>query len=215
MRRRRGGHCNFVCDLIPILIVPMTLRLCGRWVRAMLCAPCASTRSAFAARTSAAPAIQSWELPDAPSVSRRSYSQHTVPHELSLLAARNPNPMKAPIQNVVVLKRMQMPTDHHSHHTHDDNIATLRIVETVLKQRGITYTVKFCNLLTKQDVMWANLILAVGGDGTFLTACHQVDEFDTTPILGVNSSPRASYGFFAAANRDTFPAIFDGLCHGT
>jgi NAD+ kinase len=44
----------------------------------------------------------------------------------------------------------------------------------------------------------ASLVVAVGGDGTLLAASHNVVD---VPILGVNSSPRHSVGFFCGARR--------------
>lgn len=44
----------------------------------------------------------------------------------------------------------------------------------------------------------ADLVITVGGDGTLLAASHQVHR---VPILGVNSSPKHSIGFFCAARR--------------
>jgi NAD+ kinase len=44
----------------------------------------------------------------------------------------------------------------------------------------------------------ADLVLTVGGDGTLLGASHRVGE---TPILGVNSAPSHSVGFFCGAQK--------------
>jgi NAD+ kinase len=43
------------------------------------------------------------------------------------------------------------------------------------------------------DAKGADLVLTVGGDGTLLAASHNVGK---TPILGINSSPSHSVGFF-------------------
>ncbi|HEX6275239.1 MAG TPA: NAD(+)/NADH kinase [Polyangiaceae bacterium] len=51
------------------------------------------------------------------------------------------------------------------------------------------------------DASDAALVIAVGGDGTLLAASHNVSD---TPILGVNSAPRHSVGFFCALERKTF-----------
>jgi NAD+ kinase len=51
------------------------------------------------------------------------------------------------------------------------------------------------------DVEGAELVIAVGGDGTLLAASHNVDG---VPILGVNSAPKSSVGFFCAATRRDF-----------
>jgi len=47
----------------------------------------------------------------------------------------------------------------------------------------------------------AELVIAVGGDGTLLAASHNVDH---VPILGVNSAPKHSVGFFCGATRKDF-----------
>lgn len=46
------------------------------------------------------------------------------------------------------------------------------------------------------DASDATLVIAVGGDGTLLAASHSIDD---QPILGVNSAPGHSVGFFSAA----------------
>ena len=51
------------------------------------------------------------------------------------------------------------------------------------------------------DPEGTELVIAVGGDGTLLAASHNVDDI---PILGVNSAPKHSVGFFCAATRKDF-----------
>jgi NAD+ kinase len=48
------------------------------------------------------------------------------------------------------------------------------------------------------DARDARLVVTVGGDGTLLAASHHVD---SVPVLGVNSAPGHSIGFFCAAQR--------------
>jgi NAD+ kinase len=50
----------------------------------------------------------------------------------------------------------------------------------------------------------AALVVTVGGDGTLLAASHHVAH---GPILGVNSSPGLSVGFFCAARRRTVGSL--------
>jgi len=52
-----------------------------------------------------------------------------------------------------------------------------------------------------------DLIVTVGGDGTFLWASKFVDS--NIPILGVNSSPKTSVGFFTAVNGNSKDELFD------
>ena len=55
-----------------------------------------------------------------------------------------------------------------------------------------------------------DLVVTVGGDGTFLEASHYVHGI---PMLGVNSdpSPGGSIGYFSAANAHTFPTFLRQL----
>ncbi len=48
------------------------------------------------------------------------------------------------------------------------------------------------------DAADADLVVSVGGDGTLLAASHNIG---SVPLLGVNSSPRHSVGYFCAAHR--------------
>ena len=61
------------------------------------------------------------------------------------------------------------------------------------------------------DASDADLVIAVGGDGTLLAASHSVDE---QPVLGVNSAPRYSVGFFCAARRQNFTKLLDDALSG-
>jgi NAD+ kinase len=83
---------------------------------------------------------------------------------------------------------------------HREHSRTLDEVERVLERVGVQV------MLVRRahaafDASDAVLVIAVGGDGTLLAASHNVSE---TPILGVNSAPRHSVGFFCALNRTTF-----------
>ena len=57
----------------------------------------------------------------------------------------------------------------------------------------------------------AKLVVTVGGDGTLLAASHHVGN---CPILGVNSAPRHSRGFFCAANLDNAPQLLQQALAG-
>jgi len=50
------------------------------------------------------------------------------------------------------------------------------------------------------------LVIAVGGDGTFLKIAHFI--FDKTPVLGVNSNPKYKEGFFMVAEKKDFGKKF-------
>lgn len=56
-----------------------------------------------------------------------------------------------------------------------------------------------------------DLIVTVGGDGTFLAAAHLAGR---TPVLGVNFRPHTSVGFFCAATPHTFHRIIGRIVSG-
>jgi NAD+ kinase len=83
---------------------------------------------------------------------------------------------------------------------HDEHQRTLEVVQRELTRAGAQM------LLLRRahaafDTSDAALVIAVGGDGTLLAASHNVDD---VPILGVNSAPKYSVGFFCAATRKNF-----------
>lgn len=62
------------------------------------------------------------------------------------------------------------------------------------------------------DPRGAALVITVGGDGTLLAASHSVND---VPILGVNSAPRYSVGFFCAAQRSNLKQMIGGALDGS
>src|SRR6185436_12888830 len=62
------------------------------------------------------------------------------------------------------------------------------------------------------DASDASLVVTVGGDGTLLAASHHVGAI---PILGVNSSPVHSVGFFCPAHIGNLVATLAGALQGT
>ncbi len=78
---------------------------------------------------------------------------------------------------------------------HDENRRTIETVLESLEKLGAR-TVLIQDAHVTFDTSDAELVVSVGGDGTLLAASHNVDD---VPILGVNSSPKHSVGFFSAA----------------
>ena len=76
---------------------------------------------------------------------------------------------------------------------HEEHECTLRQVETALHELGARIQVVS---IPHQpfSVRGVALVVTVGGDGTLLAASHQCDAH--TPVLGVNSAPSTSVGFF-------------------
>lgn len=99
----------------------------------------------------------------------------------------------------------------------DPSVATLRdaherhtrslahTVET-LDARGVDVTVLPRHLV--QSTEGFDLVIAVGGDGTVLDLSHKIDDI---PLLGINSDPVKSIGYFCAGTADDFPSLFTRL----
>jgi len=83
---------------------------------------------------------------------------------------------------------------------------TLNLVKNTLKKYNINYSTSDREKLNKKLFQNKDLIIAVGGDGTFLRASHFIS--DKTPLLGVNSDPKNKEGFFMVATKKDFKTKF-------
>jgi len=81
-----------------------------------------------------------------------------------------------------------------------ENRRTVREVERHLRSLKIPFDL--VRLPRRASNPRYDLILTVGGDGTFLSAAHYARG---TPIMGVNSDPARSLGLFTCADRASFP----------
>jgi NAD+ kinase len=79
---------------------------------------------------------------------------------------------------------------------HESHTKTLSRVLEILEQQGARVVV-LSRPHAEFDPSGAQLVVTVGGDGTLLAASHNVCG---PPILGVNSAPKYSVGYFCAAN---------------
>ena len=86
---------------------------------------------------------------------------------------------------------------------------TLQVVEKTLKRYNVDYTISKRERLNKKLFQNRDLVIAVGGDGTFLRASHFI--FDKTPILGVNSDTKSKEGFFMPATKKDFNKKFNKI----
>lgn len=77
--------------------------------------------------------------------------------------------------------------------SHEEHEATLRDVEAALRQLGAK-TIVISIPHQPFSVRDVAMVVTVGGDGTLLAASHQCDA--NTPVLGINSAPSTSVGFF-------------------
>jgi NAD+ kinase len=80
---------------------------------------------------------------------------------------------------------------------HEDHSRAIERVEACLQELGARSWILVGPHIAF-DATDADLVVSVGGDGTLLAASHNVAD---VPILGVNSAPNHSVGFFCAATR--------------
>ena len=93
---------------------------------------------------------------------------------------------------------------------HDEHYETLQELCKELDSRGIYYD-QVARADLKESVDDVDLIISVGGDGTFLDASHAVH---SKPLLGINSAQATSFGHFCLGNKDNLKQILDDIESG-
>ncbi len=93
--------------------------------------------------------------------------------------------------------------------THENHFGALSYIEAVLKARNLKYT-KICRG-TAFNYNKYNLVITVGGDGTFLEAARNLEG---QLIWGVNSDPAWSVGRFCSGNADNFEVMLQKVLDG-
>ncbi len=83
--------------------------------------------------------------------------------------------------------------------THQRHYQTLHEVESFLKSNKIRYRRIWRGRM--RDYASYDMVITVGGDGTFLEAARYVED---QPIIGINSDPRWSIGHYCAADSHNF-----------
>lgn len=83
--------------------------------------------------------------------------------------------------------------------SHDLHYETMDFVRATLKNYGIKFTEYYRG--RKADYDKFDLIITVGGDGTFLEAARKVKN---QTMLGINSAPGYSVGRYCAADKNSF-----------
>jgi len=106
--------------------------------------------------------------------------------------------MKFSIKNVLVV-----------YYVH--NYKTLQLVEKCLKANKISYLASRRVHLTTQMCKNRDLVISVGGDGTFLRASHHIG---ATPVLSVSSDVRYNEAFYSRATQKDFTKKFMRLLKG-
>ena len=94
--------------------------------------------------------------------------------------------------------------------THLKHYRTLAAVEAFLEERKVPYQRSPRGRIL--DFSRYDVVVTVGGDGTFLEAARHCAR---QKILGINSDPQWSVGRFCVANDKTFSRILETIINGT
>lgn len=90
---------------------------------------------------------------------------------------------------------------------HIEHLNTLERLNTELKARNIIVETKARSTLDN-NIKDIDLLISVGGDGTFLDASHYLQKI---PILGVNSATSSSIGHFCLATEKDIGQVLDKI----
>lgn len=93
---------------------------------------------------------------------------------------------------------------------HEQHTETLELIESELRKRNINFE-SVHRAEIDEKTMHYDLLISVGGDGTFLDASHSLHQVS---ILGVNSAPGTSFGHFCLGNRANFADVLDRIISG-
>lgn len=94
--------------------------------------------------------------------------------------------------------------------SHDRHVGALAEIESELVARGLRYRKVY--RARQLDFAPFDLVISVGGDGTFLEAARWTTD---QTILGVNSDPGRSAGVFCPASAENFGEYLDRIEAGT
>ncbi len=98
----------------------------------------------------------------------------------------------------------------HFERSHDEHYDALHQIQRILYTLGAPFT--DCYRGNKIDYSKFDLVITVGGDGTFLEAARHIVH---QPIIGVNSAPDYSVGRFCAATVTNFEKIVRKVLDGS
>ncbi|MCK5215773.1 MAG: NAD(+)/NADH kinase [Candidatus Omnitrophica bacterium] len=100
------------------------------------------------------------------------------------------------LQNKELIRRFK--------HTHMEHYHTLEYARELFKKLDVQPTIVKREQI--KDFMGYDLVITIGGDGTFLYAAKGLRK---QKILGVNSDPKWSVGRFCFANRDNLEGVIN------
>ena len=101
---------------------------------------------------------------------------------------------------------------------HDESLRMIsEVLQKFIQDGRIRFDIKAREKVSRADFIGRDLVIIHGGDGTLTSISHNIDS--TTPVMGVNSHPRAndpegSLGFFMDSNVVTFADDLDAALEG-
>lgn len=110
---------------------------------------------------------------------------------------------------IAKLVRRRDPSVSRLKQTHETHEATMREVEAAIAKIGAQVVHRGG---PRFRIPKADLVVSVGGDGTLLAASHQIG--DGIPLLGVNSAPETSVGFFCGAQKGNIANMLERALAG-
>jgi len=88
---------------------------------------------------------------------------------------------------------------------------TLKSVKNILKKYKIKFILANRDILGKFHFKNKNLVIAVGGDGTFLRAAQFIKN---QLLIGVNADVKSKEGFFMKSNKNSFESMLKKIMNG-
>lgn len=98
----------------------------------------------------------------------------------------------------------------YTHPAHGTYKSTLDKVKKTLKKYGISYNLADRDKLKYNKFQNRDMIIAVGGDGTFLRAAQFVG---SQLVLGVNADVNTKEGFFMSSDKNDFESILKKIMY--
>ena len=96
-----------------------------------------------------------------------------------------------------------------SHKAHDEHYASLKKIEQILKKFKVPYAKRCRGKVFDRSPY--DLVITVGGDGTFLEAARGIDK---QMVIGINSDPDHSVGKLCVADVRSFEKIWQRIRGG-
>jgi NAD+ kinase len=94
--------------------------------------------------------------------------------------------------------------------SHEDHVHTIAETRALLERLGVDATFRY--RATESRTEHFDLVISLGGDGTLLTASHLVG---AQPVLGINTAPRDSIGYFCGGTKDNLEEVLVAAVEGS